>query len=69
MNGTADPLQALVHASKRLAFFENMRMVFTNYVPRGETINANGLIKALHKSEKVFKEKWPEMCAGEWFFH
>jgi hypothetical protein len=69
MNGTADPVQVLVHASERLAFFDNMGMVFTNYVSRGKTINANSLIKALHKFEKVFKEKWPEMCAGEWFFH
>jgi hypothetical protein len=68
MNGTTDPVQALVHASERMAFIDNMGMVFTNYVPRGETVNANGVIKALHKFEKVFKEKWPEMCAGE-FFH
>jgi hypothetical protein len=38
-----------------------MGMVFTNNVPRGETINANGIIKALHKFETLFKEKWPEM--------
>jgi hypothetical protein len=46
-----------------------MGMVFTYYVPRGETINTNGIIKALHKFEKLFKEKWPEMYSGEWFFH
>jgi hypothetical protein len=69
MNGTADPVQDLVHASERLAFFDNMGMVFTNHVPRGKTINANGIIKALHKFKKLFKEKWPEMCEGERFFH
>jgi hypothetical protein len=68
MNKTSDPVQALVHASERLAFFDNMGIVFTNYVLRGKTINANGITKALRKFEKVVKEKWPEMCAGEWFF-
>jgi hypothetical protein len=46
-----------------------MAMVFTNYGPRGKTVNPNGTIKALHKFEKDFKEKEPKMCAGEWSFH
>jgi hypothetical protein len=69
MSGTADPVQAAVYATKSLAFIDNMGMVFSNYVPRGKTVNANCTIKALHKFEKDFKEKEPKMCAGEWSFH
>jgi hypothetical protein len=69
MNRTADPVQAAVLVTESLAFFDNMGMVFTNYVPNAKTVNANGTIKALRKFEKDFKEKEPEMCAGEWSFH
>jgi hypothetical protein len=52
-----------------LAFFDNKGMVYTNYVPRGETVNADYVIKALRTFLKVLKEKRPELRAGDWYFH
>jgi hypothetical protein len=65
MNGTADPVQAAVLATESLTFFDQKGMVFTNYVPKGKTVNANSFIKALYMFMKVVKEKRPEMCTGE----
>ncbi len=44
-----------------LAFFDNRRVVYTNYVPRGTTINADYIFGALRKFFKVLHQKWPDL--------
>jgi hypothetical protein len=58
MNRTADPVQAPVHTTHSLAFFDDKGMVSTNYVPRGKTVNAKFLTKALHM---FMNQKSPNM--------
>jgi hypothetical protein len=40
------PVKAKIHASRTkqmvMAFFDSQGMVYTNYVPRGKTMNADG---------------------------
>ena len=71
--GQPGPIKAKVHASRTsqmvLAFFDNQGPIYTNYVPRGTTVNANYIVGALGNFMKYFKKKRPEMAAGEWFFH
>jgi histone-lysine N-methyltransferase SETMAR len=38
-------------------------------VPKGSTVNANYIVEALGKFLKVFRQKRPEMAAGDWWFH
>jgi hypothetical protein len=52
-----------------MAFFDNKGRVYTIYVPRGKTGNANCFIKALQVFMKLWTEKCPEMSAGERCFH
>jgi histone-lysine N-methyltransferase SETMAR len=44
-------------------------VIYTNYVPRGTTVNANYILESLVKFLKVFMQKRPEMEAGDWWFH
>jgi hypothetical protein len=37
-------------------------------MPRRTTVNANYIVEALGKFLKVFKQKRPEMVAGDWWF-
>ena len=71
--GQAGPIKAKVHASRTsqmvLAFFDNKGPIYTNYVPRGTTVNAIYILGALGRFQKVFKQKRPETAAGEWYFH
>jgi hypothetical protein len=52
-----------------LALFGNEGLIYTNYVPRGKTVNANYIVEALNRFLAVFKKKRPNMAAGEWFFY
>ena len=52
-----------------LAFFDAKGLIYTNYVPKGQTVNADYIIEALSKFLKTFKQKRPELASGEWFFH
>jgi histone-lysine N-methyltransferase SETMAR len=52
-----------------LAFFNNEGLIYTNYVPKGQTVNANYIVEALSRFLAVFKKKRLNMVAGEWFFH
>ncbi len=52
-----------------MAFFDSQWMVYTNYVPRGKTINAKYVIGALRRFLKTLKVKKPELVPGEWFLH
>jgi histone-lysine N-methyltransferase SETMAR len=71
--GTPGPVKARVHASRTktmvLAFFDSQGMVYTNYVPRGSTVNAKYIIRALGTFLKNLKKKRPETAKGEWFLH
>jgi [histone H3]-lysine36 N-dimethyltransferase SETMAR len=71
--GTPGPVKARVHAPRSeqmvLVFFDDKGMVYTNYVPRGDTVNADYVIKVLRAFLKILKEKRPELRAGEWYFH
>ena len=71
--GTPGPIKAKVSASRTkqmvLAFFDSKGLIYTNYVPRGTTVNANYILEALGKSMKIFRQKRPVMSEQEWFFH
>jgi histone-lysine N-methyltransferase SETMAR len=66
-------IKAKVHVTRSkqmfLAFFDNKGLIFTNYVPKGQTVNVNYIVEALSKFLATFKKKRPNMAAGEWFFH
>jgi hypothetical protein len=40
-----------------------------NHVPKGSTVTASSIVEALGKFLKVFRQKRPEMAAGDWWFH
>ena len=71
--GSPGPLKARVQESRKkqmvLAFFDNKGLIYTNYVPRGTSVNSAYIIKAMTTFLKHFRKKRPEMSAGEWFFH
>jgi len=71
--GTPGPIKAKVHASRTkqmvLAFFDSKGLIYTNYVPRGQTVNATYIIEALYKFLKVFRKKRPILASQDWFLH
>ena len=71
--GQPGPLKAKVHASRSkqmvLVFFDAKGVIYTNYVPRGETVNADYIKKALARFLVVFRQKRPIMSSQDWFFH
>jgi histone-lysine N-methyltransferase SETMAR len=50
-----------------LVFFDAKGVIYTNYVPKGETVNAKYIKKALARFLKVFKAKRPIMSSQDWF--
>jgi hypothetical protein len=40
-----------------LALFDNEGLIYTNYVPRGKTVNPNYIVEALNRFLAVFKKK------------
>jgi histone-lysine N-methyltransferase SETMAR len=71
--GQLGPRKAKVHATRTkkmvLVFFDAKDVIYTNYVPKGETVNAEYIKKALARFLKVFKAKRLIMSAQDWFFH
>jgi histone-lysine N-methyltransferase SETMAR len=71
--GLPGPIKAKVHASRTkqmlLAFFDSKGLIYTHIVPRGSTINADYILKAMDKFMAHLKKKRPEMVKQEWFFH
>jgi histone-lysine N-methyltransferase SETMAR len=71
--GAPGPVKAKViatHAKQMvLAFFDDQGIVYTNYVPRGVTVNAAYIVNALRRFLKAFRKKRPDLVAGEWFLH
>jgi hypothetical protein len=52
-----------------LVFFDAKGVICTNYVPKGKTVNAEYIKKALARCLKVFKAKRPIMSSQDWFLH
>jgi histone-lysine N-methyltransferase SETMAR len=71
--GEPGPIKAKVHATRAkqmvLAFFDAKVLIYTNYMPKGTTVNANYIVEALGTLLKVLRKKRPVMAAGEWFLH
>jgi hypothetical protein len=67
--GQPGPIKARVHASRTkqmlLTFFNSKGLIYTHIMPRGSTINANYIPKALGKF-LVHLKKRPEMVQQEW---
>jgi hypothetical protein len=47
-----------------LAFFQNKGLIYTNYVPRENTMIVKYVAEALGKFLKIIKQKRSEMVAG-----
>jgi histone-lysine N-methyltransferase SETMAR len=66
-------VKAKVHATRTkqmvLVFFDSKGLIYTNYVPRGTTVNANYIVEALGTFMKILRKKRPQMVAGDWLFH
>jgi histone-lysine N-methyltransferase SETMAR len=71
--GQPGPIKAKVHATRTkqmvLCFFDSKGLIYTNYVPRGTTVNANYIVEALGKFMRIFKEKRPITAQQDWFLH
>jgi histone-lysine N-methyltransferase SETMAR len=52
-----------------LAFFDNKGVIYTNYVPRGATVNGEYIIKARKSFLKALRLKRPDLEPGEIMFH
>ena len=73
LKGQPGPIKAKVQASRTkqmvLAFFDSKGLIYSNIVPRGVTVNAAYIVKALASFMKNLKQKRPYMAAGDWWFH
>ncbi len=71
--GLPDPRKAKVHATwtKKmvLVLYDAKGVIYTNYVPKGKTMNAEYIKKVLARFLKVFKAKWLIMASQDWFLH
>jgi [histone H3]-lysine36 N-dimethyltransferase SETMAR len=71
--GQPGPIKAKVHATRTkqmvLCFFDSKGLIYTNYVPRGTTVNANYILDALGRFMKIFKQKRPITAQQDWFLH
>jgi hypothetical protein len=67
--GSPGPVKATVIATCTkqmvLTFFDDQGIVFTNYVPRGVTVNTAYIDDALRKFLKVLQKKRPNLVTGE----
>jgi hypothetical protein len=63
-------VKAKVHATRTkqmvLAFFDSKGQIYTNYVPRGTTVNANYIVEALGTFMKILRKKRPQIVARDW---
>ena len=73
LKGQPGPLKARVHSPRTkqmmLAIFDSMGLVYTNIIPRGQTVNSNYIIKALAGFLKQLKLERPHTAAGDRFLH
>jgi hypothetical protein len=65
--GKPGPIKAKVHEMREkqmvLAFFDAKGLIYTNYMPRGNTVNARYIVEALGSFLKILKKKRPVMTA------
>jgi hypothetical protein len=52
-----------------LVFFHTSGIIYSNYIPKGKTVNAEYVKRVLATFLKVFREKRPIMWSQEWFLH
>jgi histone-lysine N-methyltransferase SETMAR len=73
VKGSPSLIKAKVHATRKkqmvLAFFDSKGLIYTNFVPRGRTVNSAYIIEALTHFLKTLKVKRPTMTAGTWWFY
>jgi histone-lysine N-methyltransferase SETMAR len=71
--GPPGPIKAKVHASRFkhmvLAFFDAAGLIYTNIVPKGETVNAAYIVKVLGIFMKRMRQKRPRMVEQGFLFH
>jgi hypothetical protein len=71
--GQPGPLKAKVHASRTkqmvLVVFDAKAVIFTNFVPKGEIVNASYIQTALARFLKVFRHKRSIMATQERGLH
>lgn len=71
--GTPGPVKAKSAASRTkqmvLAFFDSKGVIYTNIVPRGETVNADYIISALKLFWRRLRLKRPELHKNGFIFH
>jgi hypothetical protein len=71
--GQPGPVKAKVHGTRTkqmvLAFFNSKGLIYTNYMPRGTTVNANYIVEALGMFMKILRKKRLQMMARDQLFH
>jgi [histone H3]-lysine36 N-dimethyltransferase SETMAR len=71
--GEPGPVKAKVQASRTrmmvMAFFDSKGLIYTHYVPKGTSVNANYIVGVLGRFLKALKQKRPIMAAADWWFH
>lgn len=71
--GQPGPIKARVHASRSkhmvLAFFDAGGLIYTNIVPKGQTVNAAYIVKTLDIFLKNMRTKRPQMVERGFQFH
>ena len=71
--GQPGPIKARVHASRQkqmlLAYFDSKGVIYTDYVPRGKTVNSQYIIESLRRFLKIYKDKRSARAGQDWFLH
>jgi [histone H3]-lysine36 N-dimethyltransferase SETMAR len=71
--GQPGPIKARVHATRSkqmvLVFFDSQGVIYTDYVPKGDSVNSQYIIEALSRFLKIFKQKRPNTASQDWFLH
>jgi hypothetical protein len=71
--GTSGLVKVKVAATRAkqmvLVFCDNKGVLYTNYVPRGKTVNADYIIDALGRFMKIVRVKRPHLAPWEWKLH
>jgi len=71
--GQPGPIKAQVHASRQkqmvLAYFDADGMIYSDFVPRGKSVNANFIVESLRRFLKIYKKKRPNKASQDWFLH
>jgi hypothetical protein len=52
-----------------LAFLNGKGIIYANYIPRGNTVHANYVKKALARFLMILRKKRPSLFSWDWFPH